>query len=288
MEILISGIQVGAVYAVVAIGFSLIWGAARIIYLTYGSFYMLAAYFSYIFCTQLGLKPLFSALLSFIITTAIGVGTYKFCIERIRGHENIVILATIALAILFQECVLLLFGSRYRGVPPFISGYLALLGVRVSNQHLLAFGVSLILIIGIWLFLTKSKLGIAIRATSQDREVVNLMGISEKGMSVIAISIGIALAVISSIMVAPIYVVEPGMWGHPLVMALAIVVLGGLGSIRGSFIGAYILGFAETAIVYLLPQGSFIKGAVALAVMVLVLLIRPEGLFGVAFEEERL
>jgi branched-chain amino acid transport system permease protein len=288
LEIVISGIQVGTVYAVVAIGFSLIWGAARIIYLTYGSFYMLAAYFSYILSTQLGLKPLLSAPLSFIITTAIGIGTYKFCIERIRGHENIVILVTIALAILFQECVLLMFGSQYRGVPPFISGYLGVFGVRISNQHLLAFGVSLILILGVWIFLTKSKLGIAIRATSQDREAVNLMGASEKRMSIIAVSIGVALAVISSIIVAPIYVVEPGMWGHPLVMALAIVVLGGLGSIKGSFIGAYILGFAETIIVYLFPAGSFIKGAVALAVMIFVLLIRPEGLFGVAFEEERL
>jgi len=82
-------------------------------------------------------------------------------------------------------------------------------------------------------------------------------------------------------------IVNPFMWMHPLIMMMAVVVLGGLGSIKGSFFGAYILGFAEALVVFLIPMGAYLKGSVALSIMILVLLIRPEGLFGVSFEEER-
>jgi branched-chain amino acid transport system permease protein len=85
----------------------------------------------------------------------------------------------------------------------------------------------------------------------------------------------------------PLGVLDPHMWMHPLIMMLAIVVLGGLGSVKGSFIGAYILGFAEALVVFVVPMGAYLKGSVALSIMILVLLIRPEGLFGVVFEEER-
>jgi branched-chain amino acid transport system permease protein len=93
---------------------------------------------------------------------------------------------------------------------------------------------------------------------------------------------------IASVVVAPIFVVEPSMWMHPIIMILAIVVLGGLGSLKGSFIAAYLLAFSEVAVVNWLPIGAFVKSAVALLVMVIVLLIKPEGMFGVIFEEERL
>jgi len=97
-----------------------------------------------------------------------------------------------------------------------------------------------------------------------------------------------ALAAIGGIVVAPTLVLEPRMWTHPLIMIMAIVVLGGLGSVKGSFIGAFILAFVEVLVVFLVPAGAFLKGAIALLVMVVILLVRPEGLFGIAFEEERL
>lgn len=288
MQVLISGIVIGTVYAVLALGFSLIWGAARIINLAYTSFYMLAAYFFYVFCSLLGLNIFLAVPISIIIATLVAVSTYKFCLERIRAHDVVVILISIALAFFFEECILSIFGHQFHRVPPFISGYRELFGVRVLNQYFLAFGFSIALIMGLWLFLTKSRMGIAIRAASQDKEIVNLMGISEKKVSLIAMIIGTGFVTVSSVVVSPIYVVEPSMWMHPIIMILAIVVLGGLGSLKGSFIAAYLLAFSEVAVVNYLPMGAFIKGAVALLVMVIVLLIRPEGMFGVVFEEERL
>jgi branched-chain amino acid transport system permease protein len=286
--IIIQGLIRGGVYALLAIGFSLIFGVARMINLAHTCFYMLAAYGIYTFADLLGLDPILSIIISLIATTIIGLGTYKLFIDRIREHHVTVLLITIAIAMIFQECMLLAFGGHYLGAPTFIAGYQTILGVKVSHQHLLIFGVVLVVLLGIWILLSKTRLGIAIRATAQDTEIANLMGINVPRILLIAMGIAAALAAIAGVVVAPTLVLEPHMWTPPLVMVMAIVVLGGLGSVKGSFIGAFIIGFVEVLVVFLLPAGSFLKGAIALLVMVIILLVRPEGLFGVVFEEERL
>jgi len=288
LQIVISSIVLGTVYAVLALGFSLIWGAARIVNLAYTAYYMLAAYFFYMFYSLVHLNIFVAAPLAVLAALLVGIMTYKFLLEPIRAHELVVVLVSISMAFFFEECMLSIFGTTFHRVPPFISGYREVFGVRVLNQHFLAFAVSIVLILGLWLFLSRSKTGIAIRATSQDREIVNVMGISEKGISLIAMSIGIGFVCLSSVIVSPIYVVEPLMWMHPIIMTLAIVVLGGMGSLKGSFIAAYLLAFAEVAVVNWIPGGAFVKSAIALLVMVIVLSKRPEGIFGTFFEEERL
>jgi branched-chain amino acid transport system permease protein len=106
-------------------------------------------------------------------------------------------------------------------------------------------------------------------------------------IAMITVALSVSLAAVAGVVVAPVFVVDPFMWLAPLVTMLAIVVLGGLGSMKGSLIGALAIGYIEAITVFVLPSGAYLKGAVALAIMVAVLLIRPEGLFGVAFEEER-
>jgi branched-chain amino acid transport system permease protein len=106
-------------------------------------------------------------------------------------------------------------------------------------------------------------------------------------VATITMGLSVALAGFTGAIIVPLTVLEPQMWTPPLIMMMAVVVLGGLGSLKGSFIGAYILGFTEALVVFLAPMGAYLKGPVALSIMILVLLIRPEGLFGVAFEEER-
>jgi len=286
--ILVIGLVKGGVYALLAIGFSLIFGVARMINLAHTCFYMLAAYGIYTFAKLLGFPLAVSIILSLVITTIIGLGTYKLFIDRIREHHVTVLLITLALAMVFQECMILAFGSHYLGAPSFVSGYWEIIGVKVSYQHLLIFGTVLLVLLGIWALLSKTRLGIAIRATAQDPEIAGLMGINVPRILLITMGIAAMLAAVSGIVVAPTLVLEPHMWTPPLIMIMAIVVLGGLGSVKGSFIGAFIIGFVEVLVVFLVPAGAFLKGAVALLAMVIVLLIRPEGLFGVAFEEERL
>ena len=286
--IVINGLVRGGVYALLAVGFSLIFGVARMINLAHTSFYMLAAYGIYTFSTVIGLSPIWSIVLSLVATTLLGLCTYKLFIDRVREHHVTVLLITIALAIIFQECMVLAFGGHYLGAPSFVSGYWEVIGVKVSYQNLLALGTAIVVLFGTWALLSKTSLGIAIRATAQDTEIANLMGIDVPKILLLTMGIAVALAAIAGIVVAPALVLEPRMWTHPLVMVMAIVVLGGLGSVKGSFIGAFILGFVEVLVVFLIPAGAYLKGAIALLVMVVILLVRPEGLFGVAFEEERL
>ncbi|MFA5078519.1 MAG: branched-chain amino acid ABC transporter permease, partial [Dehalococcoidia bacterium] len=256
--------------------------------LAHTSFLMLAAYGMFYTTYRLGLDVFTAILISLVATVIIGLVSYKLFIDRIREHEVTVMLITLALATIFQECMVLAFGAHFREAPTLIPGFVEVLGVKISYQHLLTIAVVAVVLFAIWLLLTRTKLGIAIRATAQDTEVANLMGINVSRILLLAMGIAAGLAAIAGIVVAPLWVVYPYMWMNPLVMIMAIVVLGGLGSIKGSVIGAFIIGLVEAAVVFYLPGGAFLRGAIALLVMVILLVVRPEGLYGIVFEEERL
>jgi branched-chain amino acid transport system permease protein len=278
----------GGIYAMLAVGFALIFGVARMINLAHTSFLMLAAYGMFYFTYRLGLDIIPAVAVSLIGTTFIGLVSYKLLIDRIREHQVTVMLITIALAIFFQECMLLAFAAHFREAPLLVEGFVEIAGVRITNEQLLTLAIVLVVLIGIWALLSKTKLGIAIRATAQDTEIANLMGISVSRILLITMGMATALAAVAGIVVAPLWVVFPYMWSNPLVTVMAIVVLGGLGSVRGSLIGAFIISFVQTAVVFFLPGGAFLNTAFALLVMVIILVVKPEGLFGVVFEEERL
>ena len=287
LDIIISGLINGSVYALLAIGFSLIYGAARIVNLAHTAFYMVASYCIYYATHKMGIHPVLAMLVAIILVTLFGLVCYRLFIDPIREHEAAVLIATIAMAMAMQEIMLIIFTGDYLSVPSLIGGYLKIFGVKIAYQQLLTFGVALLILAGVWALLKKTRVGLAIRSTAQDREVANLMGMNESRVAMITMGISVGLAAFAGAVVVPLTVVNPHMWMHPLIFMLAIVVLGGLGSLKGSFAGAYILGFTEASVVFLIPLGAFLKGSVALSVMILVLLIRPEGLFGVAFEEER-
>jgi len=286
-NIIVYGLVSSGVYALLAVGFSLIFGVARIVNLSHTAFYMLAAYLIYSLAITLGLNLFLSIAIAIVAVIVAGIISYRLVIARVRQHEATTLIVTIALAVIIQEAILKGFGGNPRSVPKVISGATEIFGVGVLNQQLLTLGVVLVLILATWIFLMKTKSGVAIRSTAQDRETANLMGINVPRIEMLTMAISVGLAAIAGALVAPLFVLTPGMWTHPLVMVLAIVVLGGLGSLQGSLIGAIILGFAENLVVFLAPSGAFLKTSVALTIMLIVILIRPEGLFGVKFEEER-
>lgn len=287
LDIIIGGLISGSVYALLAIGFSIIFGAARIVNLAHTAFYMVAAYCIYFATHKMGIHPIWGMVAAIVLVTLLGVISYKLFINPIREHEGAVLIATIALAMAFQEIMTLIFTGTYLSVPSLIKGYFSILGVKVFYQQLLTFCAALLVMAVLWVLLMRTRLGLAIRSTAQDREVANLMGINESRVAMITMGISVGLAAFTGAIVVPLTVLDPHMWMHPLIMMMAVVVLGGLGSLKGCFTGAYILGFAEALVVFLIPAGAFLKGSVALSIMILVLLIRPEGLFGVIFEEER-
>jgi branched-chain amino acid transport system permease protein len=287
LDILITTLINGSTYALLAIGFSLVFGVARIVNIAHTAFYMVAAYCIYFVTVKLGLHPVIGMLSGVVVATLVGLIAYKIFIDPIREHEGAVLIATIALAIALQEVMLLIFSGDYLSVPPLVPGYFTIFGVKAFYQQLITVVSALLMLALLRALLMKTRLGLAIRATAQDREVANLMGMNESRVAMVTVGISIALAGFTGAVIVPLTIVEPFMWLQPLIMMLAVVVLGGLGSIKGSFFAAYILAFAEALVVFILPMGAFLKGSVALSIMILVLLIRPEGLFGIAFEEER-
>jgi branched-chain amino acid transport system permease protein len=287
LDIIIVGLISGSTYAILAIGFSLIFGVARIVNIAHTAFYMVASYIIYLGMYQLGLHPGLAILSSVVATAILGLVSYKFLIDPIREHEAAVLIATIALAMIMQEVMHLVFGDEYLSVPPLIAGYVIIFNVKVMYQHIFTI-MGAVVVLGVtWFFLMKTKLGLEIRAMAQDREVANLMGMNEIKVAMLTMGISVALAAFAGAVVVPLTVLNPTMWMTPLIMMMAVVVLGGMGSLKGSFAGAYILGFTEALVVFLVPMGAFLKASVALSIMILVLVIRPEGLFGISFEEER-
>ncbi len=286
-DILVTGLVNGGVYALLAIGFSLIFGVARIVNIAHTAFYMLAAYAFYTLLAKTGLGFLLSALVAVTAVTALSVICYKLVIEPVREHEAAVLIATIALALIFQELMLFTFGGHFLGIPSTLDGSVRLMGVSIPYQRLLILVVAAAMLTLVWFILYRTRLGLAVRATANDLEVANLMGMNVNRVAMATVALSVALASVAGVVVAPVFVVDPFMWLSPLVTMLAIVVLGGLGSLKGSLIGALIIGYVEAITVFAVPAGAYLKGAAALVIMVAVLLARPEGLFGVAFEEER-
>jgi branched-chain amino acid transport system permease protein len=286
-DILVTGLVNGSAYALLAIGFSLIFGVARIVNIAHTAFYMLAAYCLYALLLRGGFGVPLSSVMAVVSVTLLSLVCYRLVIEPVRQHEAAVLISTIALALIFQEIVLHIFGGSYLGIPSAVEGVVNLAGVAIPWQRLLILIVAGAMLAATWFLLYRTRLGLAIRATANDLEVANLMGMDVNRVAMVTVAISVGLAAIAGVSVAPVFVVDPFMWLSPLVTVLAVVVLGGLGSIHGSVIGALIIGYVEALTVFLLPQGAYLKGAVALSIMVVVLLVRPEGLFGVAFEEER-
>ena len=288
IAIVVNGLLYGGTYALLAVGFALVFGVARLINMSHTAFYMVSAYMTFIAASIIGVPLVLSALLAIALSGLVGLIAYRVCLDRIKTHETAVLIVSVGLALLFQELLLLFFGGSYLGIPHFIPGFVTISGHQISYQSLWAILVSAISLVAVWLLLAKTMLGIAIRAVAEDREAASLVGFNVGRISMIIMGMSVVLAALASAVAAPVFTISPLMWLHPLVIVLAAVILGGLGSIKGSVIGALILGFAESMVVLLVPKGGYLGGAVSLSIMIVILMIRPEGLFGVVFEEERL
>jgi len=286
-DIFVTGLVNSGVYALLALGFALVFGVARIVNVAHTALYMLAAYLFYWLLVKLELNAFLAGILAVAGIVALALVCYRLVIEPVRAHDSAVLIATIALALIFQELMLLSFGGSFLGIPSAVQGVMHVFGVTVPYQRLVILFVAALALAATWYVLHHTRIGLAVRATANGMEIAELMGINVRRTAMTVAGLSAGLAAVAGVAVAPVTVVSPLMWLAPLVTILAIVVLGGLGSIRGAILGAFIIGYVEAITVFALPQGSYLKGAVALTIMVAVLLIRPEGLLGVAFEDER-
>jgi branched-chain amino acid transport system permease protein len=286
-NIFVIGLLNGCVYALLAAGFSLLFSVARIVNLAYTAFWMIAAYI-FLGMTLLGLHPLLAATVSIAGTVVLSL-LFQRLIAPVQGNPMSVMILTLAIGVILQKTVSFIQdsfqGVYFQIVPSLIKGSTNVMGVAVTYQYLLSLFVVIFVLAGLWIFLTKTRFGIAIRATSDDKQVAGLMGINEKAVTNIVTGVAVGVAAIAGVVVSPLYVLEPWMWLQHLLVLMAVVIFGGLGSLKGSIVAAFIIAFIEASIVFLLPNIGFLRSAVVMFIMIVVLLVRPRGLFGTMAEE---
>ncbi len=270
--------MISAIYAMLAVGFTLIFGVARILNLAHGSFYALGAYLVYALTVDAHLPLWLACLLAVPLVGAFGVAVERVLVRPLRRSMLAVLLITLAVALAVEQALLLIFGSEARNVPSMIEATYHFAGVDISAQRLLALGAAAAILAGLWLFMQHTRLGSAILAIAQDAEAAQYMGIPSDHIYSLVMGLSAAIAAAAGILVAPFQTVIPSMGLLPLVKAFAIVVVGGLGSIPGSIVGALLLGYSETIIAFEVS----IEWAqiVSVAAVFTTLVLRPSGFFG--------
>jgi branched-chain amino acid transport system permease protein len=278
VEILIYGAVTSAIYAMLAVGFTLIFGVARVLNLAHGSFYALGAYGTYVLTSLLGWPLWLAAIVAIAGVSLFGVIVEKVLIRPLRYSQLGVLMITLAVSLVVEQALFLTFGSEYRNVPAFIDTKISIGGVDVAGQRLLTLVVAVVAIGALYLFIQRTRLGSAILAISQDAEAAKYMGIPSDRIFSLVMAISAALAGLAGVLAGPFLSVQPSMHLLPIVKAFAIVIVGGLGSIPGSILAALMLGYAETLVAYLIST-SWTEIVSVLATL-LTLVLRPAGIFG--------
>lgn len=278
IRILIYGAVVSGIWALVASGFTLIFGVARILNFAHGTFFVLAAYIGIVMIGS-GVNPLLATFISVVVVGIFAVIIYALLLSRIREHEVMVIIATLALALLIEQILILMFGEHGISYPSMVTGVVRFGKTPITYERILTFFVAIIVIALLELFINRTRLGKMISAASQNFEGAMLVGMDVEKLFRVTMFISAALAGIGGILYSQIYSATPIAAVKSLIFAFAIVILGGLGSVRGSIIAAFIIGYILTIAINLL--GARWSEFVALLVIIGILIVRPTGLFGV-------
>jgi branched-chain amino acid transport system permease protein len=278
LQVVISGLLLGGVYALFATGMNMIFGVLRVINLAHGELMMLGAYTTFWLFTLGNVNPLLSIPVSALLMFSLGAVIERTLIEQVVDQPMLSsLLLTFGLSTLFMGTALSLWTANFRSVP-YLTGAVNPFGLNLSQTRLVAFAIALAVTGLTYVFLRFSTFGKAIRATSQNAEVAQVCGINVGRVRLVTFAIGSAMAAISGSLIAMIFTISPEMGRMFLGRAFAIVVLGGLGSFIGAFLGALVLGVVETVAAYF--TNTQLAEGVSYAVLVLVLLLRPSGFFG--------
>lgn len=280
LQSLINGILLGGIYAACAAGFSLAFGVMGVVNLSHGDFVMLGAFITYWLFVLLGWDPFLTLPVSLAVLFFLGLGLQKFTLNRIAEAPPIMsYLLTFGLHLVISSLALRAWTADYRTLNPAYAGLnFNLGGLIVPYSRLAAFALALVLILGLYLFLYRTEMGRAIRATAQDGEMARLLGI--RIFKIYAVTFGVSAAItgVAGSLVAQTFVVYPQMGLPFTVTAFCVVVLGGLGYVPGTLFGGLVLGLFESLATTYLTAG--LSMALTFFLLLLMLLFRPKGLFG--------
>ena len=279
MEILIYGTINSVSLALYALGFAMVYGVSRLPNFAHGALFVVSGFITWSFFNSLGLNYLVSIVLAMIATGIIGALIYQFILIRVRGMAISEIIASYAMGLAILE------GLRWGGfkgmtytLPAFIEGSTELAGVSVDYQRLLVVGIGAAVVAFLWLFTHYTRIGLALRGMAQDERAAMMLGIDSDRMAVAAMGFGSMLAALAAIVLLPLgnIVVEAGY--NILILAIAVCIVGGLGSWMGAVLASFLIGFAQIlTVVYL---GAHYQMVVALSAIILTLILKPSGLFG--------
>ena len=282
LSYLISGISLGSVYAIIALGYTMIYGIAKMLNFAHGDLIMVGGYISLLAMSALNLPWWLAVLLAMLVCTVLGIVIEGLAYKPLRAAPSLAVLITaIGVSYFLQNAALLLWGANPRVYTPVVEGAVKLFGGRltVSYISLLTVLMCLVIMAALTLFTGKSKMGKAMRACSEDKDAARLMGINVNRSISLTFAIGSALAAVAGVLLCSSYTaLMPSTGSMPGIKAFTAAVFGGIGSIPGAFLGGILLGIIEAmAKAYVSTQ---LANSVVFAVLIITLLARPAGLLG--------
>ena len=285
LNVLVFGLLLGGIYGLVSIGLNLIFGVVRIVNFAQGELVMFGMYGSYYAYAQLGLNPYLSVLIVAPLVGLLGMAIQRLVIQPLRDESNMQIFATFGLLIMFQNIMLALSRGEALSIGGQVGAAVITVGdLKISVVRVVTFVAATLITIGLHLFLSRTMAGKSIRAVTQDKRAARVMGINVERTFLITFGIGAALAGMAGALLTPIYSITPAVGGNFILAAFAVVVLGGLGSVWGAYIGGLIVGVVEAfAGFYIDPA---LKNAIWFIIFLVVLIVRPSGLLGQVGAEE--
>ena len=285
LNVLGFGILLGGIYGLVSIGLNLIFGVVRIVNFAQGELVMFGMYGSYYAYAQFGINPYLSVLVVAPLVGLLGMAIQRLVIHPLRDEPNMQIFATFGLLIMFQNIMLAVSRGEAFSIGGQVGAQVLTVGdLKISVVRLVTFVAVTMITIGLHLFLSRTMAGKSIRAVTQDKRAARAMGINVERTFLITFGLGAALAGMAGAMLTPIYSITPAVGGNFILAAFAVVVLGGLGSVWGAYIGGLIVGIVEAFAGYYIDPA--LKNAIWFIIFLVVLIVRPAGIFGQVGAEE--
>lgn len=278
LQLVASGIMLGGIYSLLAMGLALTLGIMRVVDMSYGVNYMLGGYITFVLMTSAGLSYPLAGLAAALAVFGFAQAVQRFIIRPIQSNEMTVMITTLAFAYAVEELVKIPMGSQYKALPPVVTGSLELGPIMLENQRLLAFAAAALLMALLLALMKFTKVGAAMRLVAADPGAAYLVGIPVPLIQQLGFGLGSVTAACGAVLLSPIFLIHPSAGWSPLLKAFTIVILGGLGSLYGTLAGAFLLAQAEVLTsYYVAPTVSQISFFVVLIVSILV---KPGGLAG--------
>ena len=289
LQYLINGISIGSVYAIIALGYTMVYGIAKMLNFAHGDIIMVGAYISFCVTNYLGLPAVVSVIAAMVVCTLLGILIEKLAYMPLRGTPSLAVLITaIGVSYFLQNGAQLIWGSapkNFASIVPLKPIFLAGGALVITGEVIVTILASVLIMVGLTLFTTKTKIGKAMRAVSEDRAAAQLMGISVNNTISMTFAIGSALAAIAGVLLcSTVPTLQPTTGAMPGIRAFTAAVFGGIGSIPGAMLGGILLGIIETfSKAYLSTQFS---DAIVFSVLIIILLVKPAGLLGKQIQEK--